>query len=204
MALKMHGALTAAALGQQLGTTGEAARQQLLRLSEAGLVSASSLPSGVGRPTQRWRLTERAQTRFPDTHAALTVQLLEIIRDCLGEPALDAVIARREDETRLAYGTAMEGRRSLRDRVAVLAELRSAEGYMADWREEADGSIVLIENHCPICAAAASCQGFCRAELQVFRSVLGPKAVVERAEHIVTGGRRCTYVVREVEDQAPQ
>jgi predicted ArsR family transcriptional regulator len=204
MALKMHGTLTAAALGQQLGTTGEAARQQLLRLSEAGLVSATSLPSGVGRPTQRWRLTERAQTRFPDTHAALTVQLLEIIRDCLGEPALDAVISRREDETRLAYETAMKGQRSLRDRVAALADLRSAEGYMADWREEADGSIVLIENHCPICAAAASCRGFCRAELQVFRSVLGPQAVVERTEHIVTGGRRCAYVVREIEDQASQ
>jgi len=75
---------------------------------------------------------------------------------------------------------------------------------MADWREEADGSIVLIENHCPICAAAASCRGFCRAELQVFRSVLGPQAVVERTEHIVTGGRRCAYVVREIEDQASQ
>ncbi|MBZ9936892.1 transcriptional regulator [Mesorhizobium sp. BR1-1-16] len=204
MALKMHGPLTAAVLGQQLGTTGEAARQQLLRLSEAGLVSATSLPSGVGRPTQRWQLTERAQSRFPDTHAALTVQLLEIIRDSLGETALDAVISRREDETRLAYAAAMEGRLSLRDRVAMLADLRSAEGYMADWREEVDGSIVLIENHCPICAAAASCQGLCRAELQVFRSVLGQETTVERTEHIVAGGRRCTYVVRPVEDETPR
>jgi predicted ArsR family transcriptional regulator len=26
----------------------------------------------------------------------------------------------------------------------------------------------LIENHCPICAAATECQGFCRAELSNF------------------------------------
>lgn len=200
MALKMHGTLTAAALGKQLGTTGEAARQQLVRLAEEGLVAASSsTPSGVGRPTQLWSLSPAAQARFPDTHAALTVQLLDIIRDSLGEAALDTIIARREDDTRAVYEAAMSGRTSLRERVAALAELRSAEGYMADWRIADDGSILLIENHCPICAAATSCQDFCRAELQVFQSVLGPSAQVERTEHIVNGGRRCTYVIREAD-----
>lgn len=197
MALKMHGTLTAAALGKQLGTTGEAARQQLVRLADEGLVAASSTPSGVGRPTQLWSLTAAAQARFPDTHAALAVQLLDIIRGSLGDAALDSIIARREDDTRTSYEAAMAGLVSLRERVAMLAELRSAEGYMAHWREEEDGSILLIENHCPICAAATSCQGFCRAELQVFRSVLGPSAQVERTEHIVNGGLRCTYVIRE-------
>jgi predicted ArsR family transcriptional regulator len=197
MILKMHGALTAAAVGQKLGTTGEAARQQLVRLADEGLVAASSTPAGVGRPTQRWSLTPAAQARFPDTHAALTVQVLDIIRTSLGESALDTIIAKREDETRAAYDAAMSDCASMRDRVAVLARLRSMEGYMADWRETEDGSILLIENHCPICAAAMSCQGFCRAELQVFQAVLGPSVSVERSEHIVSGGRRCTYVIRE-------
>jgi predicted ArsR family transcriptional regulator len=199
MALKMHGSLTAAALGEKLGTTGEAARQQLVRLADEGLVAASSAPSGIGRPTQKWDLTPAAQIRFPDTHAALTVQLLDIIRGILGDAALDSIITRREDDTRGTYEAAMAGRSGLRDRVAALTELRSAEGYMADWQEVGDGSYLLIENHCPICAAATSCQGFCRAELQVFRTVLGPTAHVERTEHIVSGGRRCTYVIREVD-----
>ena len=66
---------------------------------------------------------------------------------------------------------------------------------MAGWTEEADGSLVLVENHCPICAAATACQGFCRAELDVFRSVLGD-ADVTRNEHIVSGARRCSYTIR--------
>jgi predicted ArsR family transcriptional regulator len=70
---------------------------------------------------------------------------------------------------------------------------------MADWREELDGSFVLVENHCPICAAAVACQGFCRAELDVFRAVLGDRAEVVRTEHIVAGGRRCSYAIREVD-----
>ena len=196
MMLKMHGSLTAAALGKKLGTTGEAARQQLSRLADEGLVVASSTPSGVGRPTQEWGLTEAGHARFPDTHAALTVQILDSVRSLLGDAALDRVIEKRERDTRALYKAAMADRKSLHDRVAALAELRSAEGYMADWQETNDGNLLLIENHCPICAAATSCQGFCRSELNVFRDVLGTDVIVERAEHVIAGGRRCSYLVR--------
>ncbi len=196
MALKMHGTLSAAALGAQLGTTGEAARQQLLRLAQEGLVVSTSSSRGVGRPTQSWALSPAAQARFPDTHAALTVHLLAMVRQTLGEGALDTLIGAREAETRAAYETALANQLTLRDKVAALAALRTAEGYMAEWREESNGTLLLVENHCPICAAATACQGFCRAELDVFSAVLGPDTQVQREEHIVSGGRRCSYSIR--------
>jgi predicted ArsR family transcriptional regulator len=202
MALKMQGSLSSAALGDKLGTTSEAARQQLLRLAEEGLVEARSVATGVGRPTQLWSLTPAAQARFPDTHAALTVQLLDIISTHLGDSALDTVIAVREAETRVAYQAAVSGVTDLRSKVAALTDLRSQEGYMADWTELGDGSFLLVENHCPICAAATACQGFCRAELDVFRSVLGPDIEVERTDHIVAGGRRCSYIIKASADVA--
>ena len=199
MALKMHGALSSAELGIKLSTTGEAARQQLARLAEEGLVASASEARGVGRPTQRWSLTAAAQSRFPDTHAALTVQLLDIVRSSLGEAALDTLIAVREADTRSAYQSVITDDLPLREKVAALADLRSAEGYMAGWSEEPDGTLLLVENHCPICAAATACQGFCRAELDVFRSILGPEATIQRTEHIVSGGRRCTYSIRKAD-----
>lgn len=193
MALKMRSGLSSSALGQELGITGEAARQQLLRLAQDGLVEAISSSTGVGRPTQLWSLTPAAQSRFPDTHAALTVQLLELVQTTLGPQALDTIITAREDLTRQAYEIAVADTADLKSRTAALVDLRSREGYMAEWREEDDGSLLLIENHCPICAAATACQGFCRAELDVFRAILGPDVHVEREEHIVSGGRRCSY-----------
>jgi predicted ArsR family transcriptional regulator len=196
MALKMQGSLSSAVLGDKLGTSSEAARQQLLRLAEEGLVEARSQSTGVGRPTQLWSLTPAAQARFPDTHAALTVQLLDIISSHLGDAALDAIIAVREADTSALYHAAMVEAPDLKARVAALADLRSQEGYMAAWTEQPDGSLLLVENHCPICAAATACQGFCRAELDVFRSVLGPEVAVERTEHIVSGGRRCSYTIK--------
>ena len=62
---------------------------------------------------------------------------------------------------------------------------------MADHWQEADGAYMLVENHCPICAAATACAGFCRSELETFRAALG--AEVERSEHILLGARRCAY-----------
>lgn len=207
MALKIQGRLSTAAIGKKLGITGEAARQQLMRLAEQKLVVATSEAKGVGRPQQLWELTAAAQSRFPDTCASLTEQLLDIIRTHMGESALDMIINVRESETQRRYLEELSDKHLLRDRVAALAALRSEEGYMADWREEDDGSFLLIENHCPISAVAAACGRFCSAELEMFGTALGPTVSIDRAEHIIKGGRRCTYVIRETDlfvEQGPE
>jgi predicted ArsR family transcriptional regulator len=56
-----------------------------------------------------------------------------------------------------------------------------------------DGSLRLVENHCPICAAATACTGLCDGELDLFRQVLGPGVEVVREEHLLAGARRCAY-----------
>lgn len=192
--LKTRGPQTAADLGATLGTTGEAARQQLMRLAAEGLVEATAEARGVGRPRQVWRLTPAGDQRFPDAHADLATQLIRSIRATLGEEALEQVIGVREGEARAAYVQALAGIADLGERVARLAAIREREGYMAEARPEGDGWL-LIENHCPICAAASLSPGLCRAELRSFQDALGPGARVERTEHIVAGARRCAYRV---------
>jgi predicted ArsR family transcriptional regulator len=192
--LKMYGPQTAQELGPRLAITAEAVRQQVNHLIQVGLVAAESRSTGVGRPALVYRLTSAAQKRFPDTHAELTAQLLASIQNTLGTAALDRLIKDRESHTLQRYQRALAGLNSLRARVARLAEIRSAEGYMAEWREE-KSSFVLIENHCPICVAAAACQGFCRAELAIFQQVLGPAVDVARSEHLLEGSRRCVYLI---------
>ncbi|HDX9057195.1 TPA: transcriptional regulator [Klebsiella michiganensis] len=191
--LKTRGPLQSAEAGEILGMTAEAARQQLTKLASAGLVETYSQSQGVGRPSQFWALTEAGHNRFPDTHSMLTVQLLDTVRQTFGEEAIDRLIDLREQTSRENYLRELKGEVNLRERVARLALLRSQEGYMADYEELADGTLLFIENHCPICAAAAACQGFCRAELKLFREVLGAK--VERVEHVLNGARRCAYAI---------
>jgi predicted ArsR family transcriptional regulator len=202
MLLKTRGPQTALSLGNALKISSEAARQQLVQLAAEGLTDSHFVSRGVGRPSQFWQLTSKANSRFPDTHAELTVKLLQVIRTQLGEKALDALITTRENETLKTYGDAMREIPELAGRVAILAQLRTEEGYMAEVHEEEDGQLMLVENHCPICAAATECQGFCRAELQIFRSLLGPDASVERTDHIVQGSRRCAYRITKIASEA--
>jgi len=191
MLLKTRGALQASDAGKILGTTGEAARQQFVKLAKEDLVEAQAVTHGVGRPVQYWQLTPQGHARFPDSHADLTVQLLRMIRSSLGEQALDQLITARESETRETYLQAMQGAESLEERLQRLTAIRTREGYMAEWEKQEGDSYLLVENHCPICAAATTCQGFCRAEREVFSQTLG--ANVERTEHILQGARRCAY-----------
>jgi predicted ArsR family transcriptional regulator len=196
--LKTGGPQSTADLGAALGVSAEAARQQLVKLAENGLVAAQTERHGVGRPLQRWSLTAAGNARFPDRHAETMVQLLGLIRRELGESGLDRVIDARARESRAVYAAALKGAADLGERVARLAAIRTKEGYMAEW--QTDGAdYVLIENHCPICAAATACQGFCRAELELFSWALGPGVSIERTEHIIAGARRCVYRIRRME-----
>jgi predicted ArsR family transcriptional regulator len=197
MELKMRGEQTTVDLSRSLGITSEAVRQQMTRLAAQQLVVSRPVSRGVGRPAQSWQLTDAGNRRFPDTHAQLTVDLLRTVRSELGEAAIETVIGRRERDTLALYEREMAGIEDTDGRVARLAAIRTREGYMAEWSREADGSLLLVENHCPICAAAATCQDFCRAELAVFQRVLGDSVTVKREEHILAGARRCAYRITE-------
>ncbi|HHH3216452.1 TPA: metalloregulator ArsR/SmtB family transcription factor [Morganella morganii] len=196
--LKKHGPMQASEAGEHLGTTGEAARQQFTKLARDGMVEAHSECRGVGRPVQRWHLTALGNKRFPDCHAELTVKILTTIRRELGEDAIGKIITARENEARRDYFDKLQGAETLEERIIRLVAIRTEEGYMAQWEKEPEGSWLIIENHCPICSAARMCQGFCRAELELFQTVLN--ASVERVEYLLTDSRRCVYRVIQQED----
>ena len=191
--LKTRGPQSAKALAATLELTTEGIRQHLAKLGATGLVSHRDAARGVGRPKRTWRLTGRGHGRFPDGHSQLMLDLVTAIRGEFGDAGLETLIAAREKRMLASYGERLAGLGDLGDRVRALAALRDEEGYMAEARAIGDGGFLLIENHCPICAAATACQSFCRSELEVFRAALGPDVRVERCDHLLTGARRCAY-----------
>lgn len=197
--LKTRGPQTAQQLAALLGLTSMGARRQLETAQEKGMVAYEDVADKVGRPARRWLLTAAGHARFPDRHAELTLQMIQQVRALFGEDGLDRLIAAREQQSEQSYRATLEQAAAdsgLAGKVRALALARDAEGYMAEAEPQDDGSMLLIENHCPICAAATECQNFCRSELEVFQRVLGEDCRVERAEHLLAGARRCVYVIR--------
>ncbi|WP_217447696.1 helix-turn-helix transcriptional regulator [Maribellus comscasis] len=190
----MKGNATALLISEELGITKEGARKHLVNLSDANLVKATVKSEGVGRPSTYYSLTDKGLSRFPDTHADVTVQLLRSVKKLLGDNALDLLISDREKSVYSRYEKELEGSETLEQKLDVLSKIRSEEGYMAGWKKEGN-AYFLIENHCPICAAATECQGFCRSELHNFKKLIGTEYAMERVEYIVENGNRCVYKI---------
>jgi len=191
--LKSEGALDAAALAKRLRLTPMAVRQHLYGLEREKLVTSRERPVPVGRPAKYWGLTREADRLFPDAYAELNVALIDAVGDAFGPSGMSRVLASRLDAQKQMYRARIPASAPLAVKLRALARIRSDEGYMADVQPDGDGYL-FVENHCPICAAASACQGFCSTELDLFRAVLGD-AHVERAEHILAGDRRCAYRV---------
>lgn len=197
--LKQDGPQDAASLARRLGVSAMAVRQHLYDLQAEGLVTheAEARPAGhkaVGRPAKLWALTPAADRFFPDGHAEFTVGLMNSMRQAFGAEGLDKLLKVRAKEQTAAYRARVAKQPSLPKKLQALAEMRTEEGYMAEV-QKASGGYLLIENHCPVCSAAAACTNLCAMELEVFRKALGSGFKVERIDHILAGARRCAYLV---------
>ncbi|MEQ8665575.1 MAG: transcriptional regulator [Rhodospirillales bacterium] len=197
--LKTEGALTPADLADRLGITTVAVRQHLGDLATEKV--AETVAAGIGgerkrgRPAVAWRLTDAADSFFPDGHEELAVGLIHGLRAAFGEDGINRLIAQRTEAQVKAYGKAIGGGETLTERLEKLAAARTREGYMAEVEGDADGYL-FVEHHCPICAAAKVCTGLCASELEVFRRALGDGVTVERTDHLLAGANRCAYRVR--------
>ena len=202
--LKRSTSATAAELADEFGFTDTAIRQHLEALERSGFVErVTTAPTGRGRPPLAWRVTPAAAQAFPDRHADLTVELIEAVRGHLGSKAIDIVLDARSHQQKVRYASQISNDRLL-DRAKELADLRSAEGYLAEAHAGIGRTVILVEHHCPIAAAARTCGGLCTAELDVFRSILGPNVDVKRRQHLLAGDARCDYVITPRKARAAQ
>lgn len=196
--LKQEGALDAETLASHFNITAMAVRQHLYALQKEGLVAYQEESRPMGRPAKLWHLTPAADHFFPDRYAELTLGLINSMKAAFGEAGLDRLLEVRTREQIQTYQAIVPKKGSLKRRLAVLAEQRTEEGYMAEVIAQDDGTYLFAEKHCPICAIATACTGLCRMELEIFQAALGEDVTIERTEHILAGDRRCVYRVAQV------
>ncbi|HEY3335371.1 MAG TPA: helix-turn-helix domain-containing protein [Candidatus Limnocylindrales bacterium] len=194
--LRRAGPTAPDAIASALDASRSGVAQQLRALDSAGLVTRTTVRHGVGRPRHVYDVTPLAQELFPSNYDGLATGLLAAILEVGGDELLEDVFAarRRQSEVRLRQrmDATLPAGAPLEARVRELARLQDELGYLAEARVDTDG-IRLLEHNCALLDVASANAAACRAELELFRSLLG--ADVERVQHIAAGDRCCDYRV---------
>jgi predicted ArsR family transcriptional regulator len=198
--LRRSGAASPDAIASAIGASRSGVAGQLRALEGAGLVTRTAVRHGVGRPRHLYDITADAQGLFPSNYEGLAAGLVAAIVELGGDELLEDVMAARSRQAGLALrdglAATLPADAPLADRVRELARLQDGLGYLAEV-EVGDDAIRLVQHNCAVHDIAVLNGAACRAELAMFRDLLGPG--VERECHIMNGDRCCTYRVSPAE-----
>lgn len=194
LALRIAQPLTAKELGERFGVTANALRRHLRALESEGLVEFRKEARGVGGPVYAYSLTDLGDALFPRAYAPLLTGLLRTVRDEAGSDAVERFVLEQmrrlaaEAGPHLAKGTPAE-------RARRIAELLSAQGYMAEAIEDAsDGTLRIVEHNCAMHEVAREFPEVCAAEARFLAELVDGE--VEREHHMLAGCNRCEYRVK--------
>jgi DeoR family transcriptional regulator, suf operon transcriptional repressor len=195
LALKKEQPLTARELAERFGLTPNALRRHLEALEAEGVVRHRREIRGVGGPVYEYSLTDGGEALFPRAYGPALTTALEALCDQHGVDSVVALFRRQWDAAAEAAKPRL-AQLPLAGRTQLLAELLSAQGYMAESESVSDGVATLREHNCAIRAVAERFPEVCAAEAKFIAEVLG--AAVERRGRIVDGCNACQYTVHVV------
>ncbi|OFN04624.1 ArsR family transcriptional regulator [Rothia sp. HMSC064D08] len=200
-----HGPVSAASLGELLSLTPAAVRRHLDALEHANMIEVASLKqygAGAGRPARRYVIAPQGHERLGNDYLMIARNALEMLRDTVGESALETFASARAAEMEARYRPVVEAAgEDVAARAQALAEAMSRDGFVttAQITEPPVGrlapgkllaSIQLCQGHCPIRDLAEDFQVFCEQETGIISDLLGVD--VRRLSTMAGGAHVCT------------
>ena len=195
--LLRQGETSASRLADELGISVQAMRRHLRSLEDEGLIESTAVSVGPGRPTNRWRLTEKGHQRFPDGSESFALGLLQSMASTLPPEAMTSLLTVQATAKASRYRRQL-GEAPLAQRVERLAELRREEGYVSELQTNPDGDgWCLSEYHCSVQRIAEEYPVVCDQELELMRQTF-PDCRVERVHWRLASGHSCGFRITPV------
>ena len=96
--LKKEVQLTVAELTQHVNITDMAVRKHLSVMEKDGLIVSTEAKQPMGRPMQRYSLSQKGEQLFPKNYEGLSVDFLKDIRELYGETSVEQLFLKRETQ----------------------------------------------------------------------------------------------------------
>ena len=169
-------------------------RHHVNKLEAEGLIQSEEERHGVGRPRLIYTLTNKGMEQFPQRYLQLTLRLLQQMKENLSEKALEEIFQE------LAQGITGELTRnvnlddlSLKERLELLEEVLTSEGFMVNIVEE-DDNFYLVEASCPYHHVGEDHPEICVVDQELIAHFIS--AQPERIECILDGDNQCKYQIK--------
>jgi predicted ArsR family transcriptional regulator len=144
---------------------------------------------GRGRPAKLFAITDAGRSAFEHAYDDLAGSALRFLAERMGERAVTD-FARSQVSGLLTRLEPVMRTVPADQRVQVLAQALSAEGYAASASKAKSGGDQLCQHHCPVAHVAAEFPQLCEAETEAFAQLLGTP--VQRLATIAHGDGVCT------------
>jgi DeoR family suf operon transcriptional repressor len=197
--LLKQGQATAQDLAEYFTISPQAIRRHLKDLETEKLIQHQVEAIAMGRPQFIYQLSVEGRKWLrhnyngqSESHDKFAVSLLDNLIQTLGVEQVTQVLHKQWQRKAIAFQETM-GHGSLEERVANLAKIRRAEGYVAEWYKDGDGYI-FTEYNCAISEVAESFPSVCSHELEMFATAL-PDCEVVRTHWLADGQHRCGYLI---------
>lgn len=191
--LKRRGPSTLDELARGIGLVAPTVRVHLSVLQRDNLVTAEEVRGRVGRPHFLYSLTPEALELFPRNYDRLASSILDEVRRSEGDARVAELVIRVAEGWVAQYAPRITGR-TLRERVAAIAEIKREEGAMAEWTET-EGGYILRQYNCPSYRVAKRHPELCMAEEHFLKLAL--RVQPERLEPSLAEAQACAFLIKE-------
>lgn len=200
-----NGPVSAATLGELLSLTPAAVRRHLDALESNNMIEVAPIKkhgAGAGRPARRYVIAPQGHERLGNDYLIIAREALQMLRDTVGQEALEAFASARAAEMEARYRPVVEAAGDdVAARAQALAEAMSKDGFVATAQVTAPpagrtvpehflASIQLCQGHCPVRDLAGDFQVFCEQETGIISDLLGVD--VRRLSTMASGAHVCT------------
>ena len=191
--LKEHGAgLAVKEICQRLSFSSMAVRRQLIFLEGHDLVVSRREKQKIGRPLQRYYLTEKGHERFDRRYPELAIELLTQLRVLDGKTKINQLFELRRKTEFDRCQDRVQGK-TLEARVHQVTQILTENGYMAKWEKIDENKYLIKEMNCAVAQVARKFPQACIEEEHFLAELL--QAKVTRQHHILHKDQFCSYLV---------
>jgi DeoR family transcriptional regulator, suf operon transcriptional repressor len=187
--LRRGDAMTVAQLAQSLEVTSTAVRQRLNRLMNQEFVERTTTRYGRGRPSHRYRLTDKGRRKAGSNFTDLAVALWQEIARLENAEVRRLMMERLASRLAIMYAGLIHGR-TLEEKMQSLSEVFAERQIPMDV-EQSDNLPILTTTACPYPDLAKQDRSICNMERMLFSELLGEEVHLSKCR--LDGAECCSF-----------